>query len=163
MINIAITSKVITSTNTIRHAINVQPSNRDYVIVIKYIITFGWSLLLFLILARKLHQASQYHDLPTDQVVALSDNGQTTNQLGFEQLKHFNRYIWSCTIGAYRLLILGSYSSHATPKFDQYCIEHKIITLYMPPYTSYRLQLLNVGCFSPLKIAYGHEVRELAC
>ena len=31
----------------------------------------------------------------------------------------------------------------------------------MPTYTSYLLQPLDVGCFSPLKTAYGHEVGEL--
>ena len=32
----------------------------------------------------------------------------------------------------------------------------------MPPHTSHLLQPLDVGCFSPLKIAYGHQVSELA-
>jgi hypothetical protein len=32
----------------------------------------------------------------------------------------------------------------------------------MPPYLSYLLQLLDVGCFSPLKRAYGDEINSLA-
>jgi hypothetical protein len=32
----------------------------------------------------------------------------------------------------------------------------------MPPHTSHLLQPLDVGCFSPLKTLYGHEVAELA-
>jgi hypothetical protein len=32
----------------------------------------------------------------------------------------------------------------------------------MPPYTSYLLQPLDVGCYSPLKVIYGHEVADLA-
>jgi hypothetical protein len=32
----------------------------------------------------------------------------------------------------------------------------------MLAYTSYLLQPLNVGCFSPIKTLYGHEVAELA-
>lgn len=32
----------------------------------------------------------------------------------------------------------------------------------MPPHTSHLLQPLDIGCFSPLKRAYGHEVGELA-
>jgi UDP-N-acetylglucosamine pyrophosphorylase len=32
----------------------------------------------------------------------------------------------------------------------------------MPPHTSHLLQPLNVGCFSPLKVLYGHKVSELA-
>jgi hypothetical protein len=32
----------------------------------------------------------------------------------------------------------------------------------MPPYLSYLLQLLNVGCFSPLKQAYSNKINSLA-
>jgi hypothetical protein len=32
----------------------------------------------------------------------------------------------------------------------------------MPPYLSYLLQPLDVGCFSPLKQAYGDEISSLA-
>ncbi|KAF2837159.1 CENP-B protein [Patellaria atrata CBS 101060] len=64
--------------------------------------------------------------------------------------------------GVYLLLILDGYSSHATPEFDQYYTENKIITLYMPSHTSHRLQPLGVSCYSSLKVAYGHEVQKLA-
>ena len=47
-------------------------------------------------------------------------------------------------------------------KFDQYYTENKIITLFMPSHTSHLLQPLDVGCFSPLKRSYGHEVQALA-
>jgi hypothetical protein len=32
----------------------------------------------------------------------------------------------------------------------------------MPPYLSYLLQLLNVGCFSPLKQAYSDKINSLS-
>jgi hypothetical protein len=32
----------------------------------------------------------------------------------------------------------------------------------MPPYTSHLLQPLDVSCYSPLKRAYGREIKELA-
>lgn len=66
------------------------------------------------------------------------------------------------TVGAYRFLILGGHKSHATPEFDQYCTENKIITVCMLPHTSHLLQSLDVSCFSPLKRAYGNEVSQLA-
>jgi hypothetical protein len=47
-------------------------------------------------------------------------------------------------------------------KFDQFCKDNKIITLCIPPHTSHLLQPLDVGCYSPLKVVYGHEVTELA-
>ena len=85
-----------------------------------------------------------------------------TDGLGFKWLKYFNRYIVLYIAGAYRLLILDGYGSYAMLEFDQYCIENKIISLYMPVYMSYLLQPLNVGYFSLFKIVYGYEVRELA-
>jgi hypothetical protein len=74
-----------------------------------------------MILKGKLHQASWYRDLPSDWVVALSDNGWTNNELGVEWIKHFNRHTESYTRGMYRLLILDGHDSHATPEFDQFC------------------------------------------
>jgi hypothetical protein len=52
-----------------------------------------------------------------------------------------------------------SYNSH---EFHKYCEEEKIIVLYMPPYSSHLLQLLDVGCFLPLKRVYGDEINSLA-
>ena len=92
----------------------------------------------------------------------MSENGWTTDELGLEWLKHFNKYTESCTTGVYRLLILDGYGSHGTPEFDQYCTENRIISLCMLAHTSHLLQPLDVSCFSPLKTAYGHEVGELA-
>lgn len=95
-------------------------------------------------------------------MLAVSDNGWTNDQLGLAWLEHFNRHTEARTVGTWRLLILDGHSSHATPQFDRYCTEHKIVTLCMPAYTSHFLQPLDVSCFLPLKAAYGHEVAELA-
>ena len=145
MMGVAATSKVVTSADTIGRATVVQPGNREWVTAIECINASGW-----------------YKDLPPDWTVALSDNGWTTGELGLEWVKHFDRHTQSRTQGAYRLLILDGYSSHATPEFDQFCKDSKIITLCMPPHTSHLLQPLDVGCYSPLKVLYGHEVSELA-
>ena len=159
---ITTTLKVITGSNTIGRAVVVQPRNRDRVTAIEAINASSWSIPPVIILSRKLHQASWQRSLPANQVIALSNNSQTTNKLGFKQLKHFNRYIAPYIIGVYYLLILNSYSSYTATKFDQYYIENKIISLYMPMYISCLLQPLNISCFSPLKIAYGYKVGELA-
>ncbi|KAL2024726.1 hypothetical protein VTK56DRAFT_6927 [Thermocarpiscus australiensis] len=39
--------------------------------------------------------------------------------------------------------------------------EHNIITLCMPPHSSHLLQPLDVGCFGPLKQAYGRQIEDL--
>jgi hypothetical protein len=65
-------------------------------------------------------------------------------------------------VGGYRLLILDGHKSHLSQEFKDYCLEHKILTLCMPPYSSHILQPLNVVCFSPLKRKYSQRVRDLA-
>ena len=73
-------------------------------------------------------------------------------------IRHFDLYTASRTKGKYRLLILDGHESHHSEEFETYCQEQNIITLCMPPHASHLLQLLDVGCFGPLKKAYGHEV-----
>jgi hypothetical protein len=65
-------------------------------------------------------------------------------------------------VGAHQLLIIDGYKSYNLHEFYKYCEEEKIIVLYMPPYLSYLLQPLDVGCFSPLKRAYSDEINSLA-
>lgn len=60
------------------------------------------------------------------------------------------------------LLIIYGHESHKSLAFQDLCEENIIIALCMPPHASYLLQPLNVGCFAPLKRAYGEEVRSLA-
>jgi hypothetical protein len=44
--------------------------------------------------------------------------------------------------------------------FDLYYKENNIITLCMPPHSSHLLQPLDIGCFSPLKAAYGRQIEN---
>jgi hypothetical protein len=162
MMGVAGTSKVVTSADKIGRAIDVQPGNRDWVTVIECINASGWCLPPFIILAAKLHQAEWYSNIQRDWVIGLSDNGWTNDALGLAWVQHFNRHTEARTTGAYWLLILDGHGSHSTPEFDQFCTEHKIITLCMPPHTSHLLQPLDVSCYSPLKSAYGHEIGQLA-
>jgi hypothetical protein len=159
---VAATSKVVTSADRVGRAVVVQPGNREWVTVIECISASGWSLPPFVILSGKVHQSNWYRNLPLDWTIGISDNGWTNDQLGVEWVKHFNQHTVARTAGVYRLLILDGHSSHATPEFDQFCTENKIITLCMPPHTSHLLQPLDVSCYSPLKRAYGREVEELA-
>jgi hypothetical protein len=152
---VAATSKVVTSSDRVGRAVAVQPGNREWVTVIECVNASGWSLPPFVILAGKVHQSSWYRDLPLDWTVGVSENGWTTDELGFEWIKHFNQHTAARTAGVYRLLIVDGHSSHATPEFDQYCANNKIITLCMPPHTSHLLQPLDVSYYSPLKRAYG--------
>ena len=64
-------------------------------------------------------------------------------------------------MGLYRLLIINSYKSYNLLDFQQIYKDSKIITLYIPPYSSYLLQLLDIGCFSPLKRVYSAKINAL--
>ncbi|USP78806.1 hypothetical protein yc1106_06231 [Curvularia clavata] len=159
---VAVSSKVVTSSERVGRPAVVEPGNREWVTAIECVNASGWSLPPLVILSGKVHQNIWYRDLPLDWTVGVSDNGWTTDELGVEWVKHFNQHTAARTAGDYRLLIVDGHGSHATPEFDQYCAENKIITLCMPPHTSHLLQPLDVGCYSPLKRAYGREVDELA-
>jgi hypothetical protein len=161
MMGMIATSKVVTSSDTVGRAITIQPGNRDWTTVIEGINAMGWAIPPYVILAAKVHQSGWYHNLPPDWAIAVSDNGWTNDELGFEWLKHFNTHTEARTKGTYRLLILDGHGSHATPQFDQYCTANRIITLCMPAHTSHLLQPLDVSCFSPIKHFYGQEVLKL--
>ena len=73
-------------------------------------------------MTRKHHLSAWYSDdIPQDWVLAVSENGWTTNELGFEWIQHFNSYTKHRTTGAYRLLILDGHESHKSAQFEQYC------------------------------------------
>jgi putative NADPH-quinone reductase len=92
-----------------------------------------------------------------DWIISVSANGWTTNEHGVAWLKHFDVYTKSRTLRTYRLLIIDGHESHNSVNFRGYCRENKVITLQMPPHSPHLLQPLDVGCFSPLKRAYGDE------
>jgi hypothetical protein len=57
------------------------------------------------------------------------------------------------------MLILNRYKSHESAEFQEYYKVYNIITLCLPPYSSHLTQLLDVGCFSILKRAYGRQIK----
>lgn len=67
----------------------------------------------------------------------------------------------SMTVGSKWLLVLDNHGSHTTPEFRTSCDDNKTILLSMPPHHSHLLQLLVVGCFGPLKIAFSKQNQDL--
>jgi hypothetical protein len=57
---------------------------------------------------------------------------------------------------------VDGHESYNNYKFHKYCEEQKIIALCMPLHSSHLLQPLDVGCFAPLKRAYGDQISGLA-
>ena len=140
-----------------------QPGNREWVTVIQGVNSQGWAIPPFIVVAGQNHLANSYEDrdIPTDWVISVSSNGWTTNEIGFDWIQHFDKHTKTRSTAGYRLLILDGHENHHSADFELYYKEKNIITLCIPPHSSYILQPLDVGCFSPLKKAYGREIEGL--
>jgi hypothetical protein len=163
MMGVISSGTVVTSSERRGNPKSVQPANSEWITVIEGINAECQSIPPFIIGSGQYHLANWYRegDLPGDWVIAVGENGWTNNQLGLDWLKHFDRSTSKRTNSRYRLLILDGHESHHSVEFEEYCKENKIITLCMPAHASHLLQPLDVGCFGPLKKAYGRQIEHL--
>jgi hypothetical protein len=156
------TTKVVTGSERRYAPKAVQPGNREWVTVIQGVGITGWVLPPFIIFAGTYHLSAWYDEgLPTDWAISLSQNGWTTNEIGLDWLKHFDKHTINRIQGTHRLLILDGHESHMNLDFKLYCEQHRIVTLCMPPHSSHLLQPLDIGCFGPLKQAYGSQIQQM--
>jgi hypothetical protein len=157
------TTKVVTRTDRAGRPRIVQPGNREWVTIIECINAFRGTIPPLVIFKAVMHQAAWYENdvIPHDWLIGVSENSWTINEIGLTWLNLFHKYTKDRTVSTHRLLMLDGHGSHINAKFDQFCLDYKIITIYMPAHSSHLLQPLNIGCFSPLKQAYGHLVKEL--
>ena len=102
------TTKVVTSTDRRGHVNLIQPGDRECVSVIIGVNSQGWSIPPFIIVRGKNHLRSwsQNSPLPSDWVIAVSDKGWTTNELGLQWIQHFNKFTKVRKQGRYHLLVL---------------------------------------------------------
>jgi hypothetical protein len=163
MMGVIASGMVVTGAERRGNPKRVQPGNREWVTVIQSISAQGWAAPPFIVVGGQYHLSSWYREsaLPGNWAIATTKNGWTDNTTGLLWLKHFNQHTSKRSNGAYRLLILDGHESHHSAEFEVYCKENKIITLCMPPHSSHLLQPLDVGCFGPLKKAYGREIEHL--
>ena len=163
MMGVISTGAVVTGSERRGRPKNVQPGDRQWTTVIQGVNATGWAIPPFIIFPGMHHLSAWYEEeaIPLSWVITISENGWTTNKLGLQWLKHFDAHTKSRTTGEYRLLIIDGHESHDSVDFQQYCKDNKIIILCMPPHSSHLLQPLDVGCFSPLKKAYGRQVEGL--
>ena len=140
----------------------IQPGKREWATVIQAVNSQGWAIPPYIILKGKVHMEYWYMetDLPGDWCIRVTDNGWTTDEGSLCWIKHFDNHTAHRTKGSYRLLVLDPETYHSTD-FELYCRAHNIVTLCMPPHSSYLLQPLDVGCFGPLKEAYGEHIEAL--
>jgi hypothetical protein len=141
----------------------IQPGNREWVTIIEYINSRGWSVPTTIIFKGKVHIEGWFDEtrIPGDWRIELSANGWTTDEIGLRWLqKVFIPATNKRTTGGYQLLVLDGHGSHLTPEFDCTCKENNIIPICMSAHSSHLLQPLDVGCFGPLKKAYGKLIEQ---
>jgi hypothetical protein len=163
MMGIISTAMVVTSSEGRAKVKKIQPGNREWVTVIQGVNSQGWNVPPFVVVAGKNHLSSWYQNsgFPPDWVIGVTNNGWTTNEIGIDWIRHFEKHTKGRTLGRYRLLILDGHESHHSDEFEEYCKAHDIVTLCMPAHSSHILQPLDVGCFSPLKKAYGRQIEDM--
>jgi hypothetical protein len=92
---------------------------------------------------------------------ASSRSGWTNDELGYAWLTNiFDHKIKEKARRHWRLLILDGHGSHLTMKFINYCDANHILLITYPPHSTHSLQLLDVGIFSPLLVAYSKNLEE---
>ncbi len=77
-------------------------------------------------------------------------SGWMTKETFLKYLEHFEKHARPSENHPV-LLIMDNHASHTTLESVNYCREHHIVMLGIPPHTSGRLQPLDVGVFGPLK------------
>lgn len=93
---------------------------------------------------------------------AVSRKGWTNEDLGISWLqKIFDHHTKQKAGRSHRLLLVDGHSSHVNLRFVNYCDQHRILLVILPPHSTHRLQPLDVGIFSPLAHAYSKEIDQL--
>ena len=137
-----------------------QYGNREWVSIIEAVSATGKVIRPFIIF-KGVNQQKAWHDAYPEASIACSLNGWTDNEIGLGWLQFFEKESAKTQQGQYRLLILDGYASHITSAVIQYCLDHKIILLCLPPHTMHVLQPLDVGLFAPLATAYKANIRSI--
>ncbi len=116
LMGVIATAKVVTGAESRNRPKTAQPGNREWVTVIQGINSQGWIIPPFIILSGQNHLSTWYEDddIPGDWVIAVSENGWTTNELRFAWLQHFNKHMKGRIVGKYRLLILNGHESYVS-------------------------------------------------
>ena len=92
-------------------------------------------------------------------MVETTENGWTDNGTGLDWFKHLDKRCIADK-GRIGMLILDGHKSHISAGFDNYCEINKIVLICLPPHSFHLTQPLDVGCFGPLKRAYGDQINK---
>jgi hypothetical protein len=111
-----------------------------------------------IIFPRKRRNELLFSGAPIGTLKLQNESGYMKTDLFVQYLKHFQKHVRS-DLENKVLLILDGHGSHKSVEAIEYCREHGIVLLCLPPHCTHKMQPLDVAVFSPLMSAYNEEVR----
>jgi hypothetical protein len=119
MMGIISTGAVVTGSERWGQPKGVQQGNREWTTVIQGVNATGWAIPPFIIFQGKHHLFAWHKEesIPHDWVIAVSENGWTTNELGLQWLVHSDEHTNRRTVGGYQLFIVNGYKSQNSLEF----------------------------------------------
>jgi hypothetical protein len=92
MIGIILTGVVVTSSEKRGQLTSVHKGHQEWTTVIQGITATGWAIPPHIVFKGRYHLSAWYKEdtIPQDCLISVSENGWTTNEIGFEWLEHFN-------------------------------------------------------------------------
>jgi len=123
-------SKVVTDADRLGRPKQVKPTNTEWVTLIQGACADGSIIPPFLVMkGKEFNHAWFYQGLPSTWTFTVSPNGWTTDRIGLQWIRHFEKHTRQKTVGSKRLLILDNHGSHTTPEFRTFCEDNNIILL----------------------------------
>lgn len=110
----------------------------------------------FIIFKGKRMREEFKHGMPPGSQVAMSESGYINEDLFLVWLQHFQKH----RSPGRCLLLLDGHISHKSLQCLEYCMEHEIELICLPPHTTHVLQPLDRTVFKPLKTYYHHETNS---
>jgi hypothetical protein len=157
------TNAQVLASSTKKKAYIKSPEDREWVSIIETISATGVKLQCLVIFKGKHLQSTWFPAQGTPNwLYTTSENGWTSNSIGYEWLQRIFIPNTSPSNGGYRLLILDGHGSHTPIDFMWLCKLNKIHLLYLPAHASHLLQPLDLAPFSVLKTRYRNEIRALS-
>ncbi|CAH2092078.1 unnamed protein product [Euphydryas editha] len=108
------------------------------------------------IFARKRMQGYLLNNAPHGSIGMVSDSGFINSELFIDYLYHFKDNVQP-TNDNHILFILYNHSSHISLAAINFCRDNNIHVLTLTPHSSHKMQPLDRGFFSPLKVKFAYE------
>ena len=146
-------SKVIIDQNILKTCYKTHPGGQEWVLVVECICADRTTVPpLFLFKGEGVNVNCIAKAILDNWCFAASSNGWTSN---FHELKWlrqcFEPHTGAKAAGLPQILLCNGHNSHISANFIAHCMDHNIVLLVMPPYTSHLIQPLDISIFGPLK------------